>query len=102
MPEAERFVFDLKELTEILLKQQEISEGHWGIYVEFTLAAANVERPDTKELAPAAINFIGKLGVQKFPAPNALTIDAAKLRRSTKKAPMKAAAKGAVKVARKK
>ena len=75
MPEADRLLFDLKELAAVLVKSQDIREGLWGIYVEFGLAAANVPTAPG-QITPAAINFVQKIGIQKFPEPNSLTVDA--------------------------
>lgn len=78
MAEAERLTFELKELAEILVQKQDIHQGHWGIYVEFGLAAANIPTgPQT--IAPASINIVQKIGIQKFPEPNSLTVNAAEV-----------------------
>jgi hypothetical protein len=77
MPETKNYVFSYTELAEILVKKLDIHEGLWGIYVEFNFGAANVNAgPDAKSLAPAAITAIKGIGVQKFDAPNNLTVDA--------------------------
>lgn len=78
MPEADRLLFDLRELAEVLVKSQNIHEGHWGIYVEFGLAAANLPS-GPGEITPAAINLVQKVGIQRFGSPNNLTVDAGKL-----------------------
>lgn len=75
MPEADRLLFELRELAEVLVKSQGIREGLWGIYVEFGLGAANVPT-GPGQVTPAAINFVQKIGIQRFPEPNSLTIDA--------------------------
>lgn len=93
MPEADRYSYDLRELAALLVKEQDIQEGHWGIYVEFGLAAANVptgpEGPHGKTVTPAAINLVQKMGIQKFAEPNSLTVDAAGSGASTQKATKK-------------
>jgi hypothetical protein len=79
MPEPKNYSFAHTEIAEILIKQANIHEGHWGVYFEFGLAAANVPTtPDGKTFAPAAINFVNKIGIQRFDAPTNLTVDAAK------------------------
>jgi hypothetical protein len=78
MPETKNYTFSYTELAEILVKKLDIHEGLWGIYVEFSLGAANVPAsPDGKSIAPAAIAAIKGLGIQRFDAPNNLTVDAA-------------------------
>ena len=80
MGEATNYTFGFQELAEILVKQQGITEGLWGIYVEFGLGAANINiAPGEKALAPAAINIVQKIGIQKFPEANNLTVNAAEV-----------------------
>lgn len=101
MAEADRYLFELKEVAEVLVQKQDLQEGYWGIYVEFGLGAANIPvGPDAKTLVPASLNFVQKLGIQKFKEPNNLTVDAAEINR--KAARKGAAKKGAIKQARKK
>jgi len=77
MPETNNYTFSYTELAEILVKKLDIHEGLWGLYIEFTLGAANVPAsPDGKMLAPAAIAAIKSIGIQRFDAPNNLTVDA--------------------------
>ena len=64
----------------MMIKKLDLHEGLWGIYVEFTLGAANVPTsPDGKTVAPAAINVIKTLGLQRFDVPNNLVLDAAQV-----------------------
>lgn len=80
MPEAKNYVFGYTELAEILVKKLELHEGLWGIYVEFNFGGANVPTtPDSKTIAPAAITLIKGIGIQRFDAPNNLTVDAAEV-----------------------
>jgi len=82
MAEADRYMFDHKELAEALITKQGIREGLWGIAVEFGLAAVNVPvGPDTKTISPAAVNLVQKIGIQRFPEANNLTVDAGELQR---------------------
>lgn len=89
MPEADRYLFELRELAEILVKRQGIRQGNWGIYIEFGLGAANLpsgpDGPNGKTITPAAINFVQKMGIQKFAEANSLTVDAAKITSTAKK-----------------
>ncbi|MBA2703126.1 MAG: hypothetical protein H0U60_04650 [Blastocatellia bacterium] len=99
MAEADRFLFELRELAGLLVKQQGIRQGNWGIYIEFGFGAANVptgpDGPLGKTIAPASINFVQKIGIQRFPEPNSLTVDAAELHqgKGSKKAASRKAAK---------
>jgi hypothetical protein len=78
MAEAKNYVFGYTELAEVLVKKLDIHEGLWGVYIEFNFGAANVNAsPDGKSLAPSALVAIKSIGIQKFDAPNSLTVDAA-------------------------
>jgi hypothetical protein len=76
MPETQNIVFDFKEVVEALLKEQNIHEGLWGIYFEFGIGAANVNRDAENVYFPAAIVPVVKIGIQRFPSANNLTVDA--------------------------
>ena len=86
MAEATSYVFDHKEIAEALIKHQGLHEGIWGVYIEFALQAANVSTGPTEEdLLPAAIVPVMKLGIQKFPKINKLSVDAAVVNPPVKK-----------------
>jgi hypothetical protein len=79
MPDAPQiYPFTHQELAEILIKHKNIHEGLWGIYVEFGIGATNIVQ-SPNDMLPAAIVPIVKLGLQRFPEPNNLTVDAAKV-----------------------
>ena len=79
MPDAPKiYPFTHQELAEILIKHKNIHEGLWGIYVEFGIGATNIGQ-GPNDMLPAAIVPIVKLGLQRFPEPNNLTVDAAKV-----------------------
>lgn len=89
MPETKNYVFPYQELTEILLRKLDVHEGHWGIYFEFALQGANVPTiPDPNTLLPAAVVFMKSVGIQRFDAPNNLTIDASKINPARPSAPV--------------
>lgn len=86
MAETTNHIFGYQELAEILVKKQDIHEGLWGIYIEFGLGAANVPiSPDGKTLAPAAINMVQKIGIQRFAETSNLTVDAAEVNPAPRK-----------------
>lgn len=78
MADAQRYIFSLKEIAEALIKKQGIHEGNWGLYLEFGISGTNIMNEDQTQVLPAAIVPITKMGLQKFDAPNPLTVDAAK------------------------
>jgi len=77
MAQPKQYIFDYKELAEIMVKHQGIHKGHWGIYAEFSLKGTNVN-VDSK-LLPSAILMISAVGLQRFEEENPLTVDAAKV-----------------------
>jgi hypothetical protein len=79
MPETERLTFSYTELATILVKQSKIHEGHWGIYLEFGFQATNIRSESPEMLLPAVIVPVTKIGLQKFPEANSLTVDATKV-----------------------
>jgi hypothetical protein len=78
MAEATQIVYTFKELAEILVKQQNLHEGFWGIYIKFGIRAANVGETEG-DLRPTALVPILELGLQKFDALNNLSVDAAQV-----------------------
>ena len=44
MAEPTQFTFDLKEVTEALVRKQELKEGKWTISFEMTLSLAHLVR----------------------------------------------------------
>lgn len=81
MPETRQVVFTHRELAEILVHSQGITEGFWGIYVKFGLQAANVGT-SSEDLIPAAVLPVLEIGIQRFEKENRLTVNAAELRPS--------------------
>jgi hypothetical protein len=80
MAEAKNYVFDYKEIAEILIKAQGIHEGLWGIYIEFGFGAANIQAGPSQDMVlPAAIIPVKSIGIQRFDEPNSLTVDAAEV-----------------------
>jgi hypothetical protein len=82
MPETNQITFSHQEIAEALIKKGDLHEGLWGIYIEFGIGAANIgQGPDSEEIniVPAAIVPVLKIGIQRFPKSNNLTVDAAKV-----------------------
>ena len=88
MAETKQLVFTYKEVVEALLKQSDIHEGLWSLYVEFGIAAMNAG-PSEEGLKPAAIVPIMSLGITKADKLNNLTVDASVVNPS--RAPKRAA-----------
>lgn len=76
MPEANQIMFSFKELAALMVKDQGLSDGYWGIYVRFGISAANAG-PSDSDLKPTALVPVVELGLQKFDQLNNLSVDAA-------------------------
>ena len=90
MSEALTYVFSHKEIAELLIIKQGLHEGHWSIYIEFSLGAANISSgPEDPSLLPSAIVPVKRIGIQRVDQPNQLSVDAAQVnplvKRSKKK-----------------
>lgn len=80
MAEANQILFDYKEVAEALIKKHGLHEGMWGVYLEFGLGTANLNTEQVPDsLTPAAIVAVRRIGLQRFPEPNNLTVDAAQV-----------------------
>jgi len=89
MAEPTQIVFSHTEVVQALLKQQQIHEGIWGIYIKFGIKAANVGMSPS-DLLPAAIVPVIEIGLQKFDEENNLAVDAAKVNPAASSRPKKA------------
>jgi hypothetical protein len=77
MPETRQVTFTYQELAEILVKQQDIHEGLWGVYFELGIGGGNVSTPDGN-FVPAAVVPMQRVGIQKVDEEiQGLTVDAA-------------------------
>ncbi len=81
MPETKQITFTYQELVEMMVRKLGISDGLWGIYVKFGIAAANAG-PGSEELKPTAIVPVLEIGIQRMEEPSNLTVDAEKLTKS--------------------
>src|SRR4051794_29320964 len=84
MPEVRNITFSHEELAQILVREHDLHEGLWAIYLEFGLAAANINLVSEDNLTPAAIVPVVKIGIQRFDEPNSLTVDAAEVNPASK------------------
>jgi hypothetical protein len=84
MAEPRQITFAYQELAEILIRQQDIHEGLWAVFVEFGIGGANISPGPGADAVPAAIVPIQRMGIQKFDdeVPG-LTVDAAKVNPAT-------------------
>lgn len=93
MSNASPIFLDHQQIAEILVKNQNIHEGLWGIAVEFGLGATNAGNSVTGQVHPAAVIPVLRIGLQRFDAPSNLTVDAAKVNPLPKTTPRKKSVK---------
>ena len=79
MPHITPFLFTVTEIAAVLLREKDIHEGHWGVCVNFGFQAANVPLAQGDSIYPAALVYLMEIGIQQFPEPNSMTVDAAKV-----------------------
>ncbi len=79
MAQVNQIIFTYKEVAEALVKQQDIHEGLWGIYIEFGITAANINAAPGADVIPAAIVPVQRMGLQRFEEASNLTVDAAEV-----------------------
>ncbi len=80
MAEVTQYLFDLKEVTEALIKKQGIHEGVWGVSIEFGLGAINMNTgADGKTQIPTAIAGVQKIGIRRYEEESNVTINAAEV-----------------------
>jgi hypothetical protein len=79
MAEAQNYIFTFQQIAEALVKEQDIHEGLWAIYVEFGIGAGHIPGPTPDTLLPAAVVPMVKMGIQRAEQPTPLTVDAAEV-----------------------
>ena len=54
MAEANQIIYSFKELATLMVKDRDIHEGLWGIFVRFGISAANAG-PSAADFKPTAL-----------------------------------------------
>jgi len=90
MADVSEIMLSHKEIAELLVKNQCIHEGLWGIQIKFGIQGANIgSGPDN--LHPAAIVPIIQIGIRQYTESSSLTVDAAVVNPKKKKTAKKKA-----------
>lgn len=86
MSESRLITFGYKEIAEALIKQGNIREGKWQIYIEFGIVGANIPWPPSPtpilnphlspNLVPAAILPLAKMGLTRVDQDTSISVDA--------------------------
>lgn len=83
MPETQQIAYSLKELTEIMLRDQGIRKGLWMIWARFGFGVTNIVAGERDGLqgpaGPGVISQLLEVGLQKAPEQGPLTVDASEL-----------------------
>ena len=78
MAEPQQIAFSYQEIAELMVKQQDIHEGLWNLFVEFGIGAANASQTPGGPAVPTAIVPIQRMGLirsdERVPG---ITVDAA-------------------------
>lgn len=78
MAKSTQVEYGLKELTELMIRDQGLDEGNWQLIVRFGFAAATIETPGEGP-APSVINRVQALGLSRVDEPNPLSVNAAEI-----------------------
>lgn len=78
MAEPGKYIFDLKEVAELLARRAGVTTGFWQVGARFGFAAINVG-PTDEEARPSGVVSLLSLGLTKVDKPTGVTIDAATL-----------------------
>ncbi|MCL4485524.1 MAG: hypothetical protein M1537_04170 [Nitrospirae bacterium] len=86
MAETKIISFSYKEIAEALIKQANIREGKWQLYIEFGIIGANIPWPPSPipvsnpmlspNLVPAAILPLAKMGLTRVDQDTSISVDA--------------------------
>lgn len=86
MPEVKNYVFSHPELAQILIKHLDLHEGHWGGLPRIQPSGRQCPGAARGQpLSPCSVNFVNKIGIQRFDVPNNLSLDAAQVNPLPKK-----------------
>ncbi len=81
MPDPKQIEYKLKEIAELMVRDQGFTDGHWMVLVTFGHTAGNIETSENGPLSPGAISVIKSLGIQSIPQPNSISVDASQIGR---------------------
>jgi hypothetical protein len=75
--------YSLRELTEILVRHQNINEGFYNLSFEFQISVGAVG-PTPETLCPGAMIGVSRIGIVRSDKQNIHTVDAAELKQKPK------------------
>lgn len=78
MAEITKIDYSTKELLVLMLKDQNIHEGHWILSATFMQSAINIgQSTDGSDVAPAMLSIINRIGLECVNEPLPFSVDAA-------------------------
>lgn len=92
MPETTQVEYGLKELTELMVRDQGLTEGYWQLVVRFSLAAATIDLPGEGP-APSIISRVQAIGLSRVDEANPLSVSASATKTATPNRSARRAAK---------
>ena len=82
MPKPGPIVYDLKELTALMLRDQGIRSGLWMLWTKWSFGATNIFPPEDQPggaAGPGAVSVVTEIGIQRVEEPGPLSVDASEL-----------------------
>lgn len=80
MADIAKYEYSNRELLVLMLRDQNIHEGHWILTVTFTFGAVNLGKtPDGVGALPTGFSSVNGVGLEKVPEPVPFSVDAAQV-----------------------
>lgn len=87
MAKPTAYSFTLREITEVLIREQGITSGHWQVGVHFNVVPATVAINEGETLPTMAVQ-VQRLNLVAVPEPTAMSVDAGALAFSQNEIPI--------------
>jgi len=89
MPEPGQITYSLKEMTELMIRDQGIRTGFWMVWAQYAYSVTIAVSGDPSgPTGPAVVSLLTEIGIQRAPEPGPLTVDASEVwKRSRGKEP---------------
>ena len=90
MPKPGPIVYDLKELTALMLHDQGIRSGLWMLWTKWSFGATNIFPPEDQPggaAGPGAVSVMTEIGIQRVEEPGPLSVDASEIWKEDKLGP---------------
>lgn len=82
MPEVDQIMYNLKEVTALMLRDRGIRSGLWMISTRIAHTVTNVAPPQDEPgglAGPAVVSVVVEVGIQRASVPGPLTVDASEV-----------------------